>query len=219
MLYRACAATLDLASVSTTVRSVSNNVRRTPSPVSANVRRKVPFIARRAVHHCAPLHLGRPATGNGRRSRTEHVAEHHDVSTGFQDLPGRHACQACPRQARCSPVHGRRPRSAGGRSLPRHGHPDAAAAGVPPHGSARTGSRRADSPAPGASRGRQPADWPGCRHAGGMASGCGPRWRTVAAAWLREQEKNAIAAQRCFRRVSHLSQGGWPSRSRRASRR
>jgi hypothetical protein len=47
----------DLASVSMTVRSVSNNVRRRPATVSSNVRQKQALIARRAVHHCASLHL------------------------------------------------------------------------------------------------------------------------------------------------------------------
>jgi len=32
-------------------------VRRSPPPVSANVRRKRPLITRRADHHCAPLHI------------------------------------------------------------------------------------------------------------------------------------------------------------------
>src|SRR4051794_16142632 len=48
---------LDLASVSTSVRSISNSVRRTYPTVSANLRRKPPLIARRAVHHCAPLQV------------------------------------------------------------------------------------------------------------------------------------------------------------------
>jgi hypothetical protein len=52
-----CVGMLDLASVSTSVRSISNSVRRTPPPVSANLRRKPPLIARRAAHHCAPLHV------------------------------------------------------------------------------------------------------------------------------------------------------------------
>jgi hypothetical protein len=45
------------ASVSPSVRCVSRKVRRTPASVSDNVRRKGPVIARRAVHHCAPLQL------------------------------------------------------------------------------------------------------------------------------------------------------------------
>jgi len=52
-----CVGMLDLASVSTSVRSISNSVRRTHPTVSPNLRRKPPLIARRAVHHCAPLHL------------------------------------------------------------------------------------------------------------------------------------------------------------------
>jgi hypothetical protein len=50
-----CVGMLDLASVSTSVRSISNSVRRTHPTVSANLRRKPPLIARRAGHHCAPL--------------------------------------------------------------------------------------------------------------------------------------------------------------------
>jgi hypothetical protein len=45
------------ASVSPSVRYVSSNVRLTLASVSRNVRRKWAFIARRAVHHCAPLQL------------------------------------------------------------------------------------------------------------------------------------------------------------------
>ena len=40
------------------VRPVSDSVRRTTASVSANVRRKTASIARRAVHHCAPVHVG-----------------------------------------------------------------------------------------------------------------------------------------------------------------
>jgi hypothetical protein len=85
-----CVGTLDLASVSPIVRSISNSVRRTHPTVSANLRRKPPLIARRAGHHCAPLHLAmrgdaardrfiigclanltEPARGYGRRSLAE----------------------------------------------------------------------------------------------------------------------------------------------------
>lgn len=53
-----CVATLDLASVSPSLRSVSNSVRRTHPPVSATLCQKPPLIARRAVHHdCAPLQV------------------------------------------------------------------------------------------------------------------------------------------------------------------
>src|SRR5271154_7203475 len=55
-----CLGTLDLASVSPSVRSISNSVRRTHPPVSANLRRKPPLIARRAVYDCAPLHVRNP---------------------------------------------------------------------------------------------------------------------------------------------------------------
>jgi hypothetical protein len=48
-----CVGTLDLASVSPIVRSVSNSVRRNHPTVSANLHRKPPLIARRTVHHCA----------------------------------------------------------------------------------------------------------------------------------------------------------------------
>ncbi len=44
--HSSCVEPADLASVSTIVRSFSNSVRRTPSPVSANVRQKVALIAR-----------------------------------------------------------------------------------------------------------------------------------------------------------------------------
>jgi hypothetical protein len=46
------------ASVSPSVRCVSPIVRLKPSSVSDNVRRKRRSIARRAIHHCAPLQLG-----------------------------------------------------------------------------------------------------------------------------------------------------------------
>jgi hypothetical protein len=49
------------ASVSPSVRRVSSNVRLVLASVSRNVRRKLAFIARRAVHHCAPLHLIQPS--------------------------------------------------------------------------------------------------------------------------------------------------------------
>lgn len=45
--------------VSPNLRCVSANVRHTPVSVSANVRRKWPSIARRAVHYCAPLQISR----------------------------------------------------------------------------------------------------------------------------------------------------------------
>ncbi len=53
-----CAGLCDLASVSLTVRSFSKSLRRTPPPVSTNVRWKPSLIARRGVHHCAPLQIG-----------------------------------------------------------------------------------------------------------------------------------------------------------------
>jgi hypothetical protein len=52
--------TVYCASVSSSVRCVSTSVRRTPASVSDNVRRERPSIARRAVHHCAPLQLSQP---------------------------------------------------------------------------------------------------------------------------------------------------------------
>ncbi len=55
-----CVRTIDLASVSTIVRSVSNNVRRTHPIVSTNLRQKLPLIARRTGYDCAPLHVGDP---------------------------------------------------------------------------------------------------------------------------------------------------------------
>ena len=45
------------ASVSLAVRPFPNSLRRTSAPVSINVPRKPPLIARRGTHHCAPLHL------------------------------------------------------------------------------------------------------------------------------------------------------------------
>jgi len=61
--HRPCACPYDLASVLMTVRPISNSLRRAPPPVSINVRRKPPLIARRGVHHCAPLQVApaRPA--------------------------------------------------------------------------------------------------------------------------------------------------------------
>jgi hypothetical protein len=52
-----CVGTLDLASVSMIVRSISNSARRTHSPVSTNMRQKRPLIARQAVYDCASLHI------------------------------------------------------------------------------------------------------------------------------------------------------------------
>jgi hypothetical protein len=52
-----CVEPLDLASVSPTMRPVSDSVRRARASVSPNVRRKVGLIARRAVHHCASLQV------------------------------------------------------------------------------------------------------------------------------------------------------------------
>jgi hypothetical protein len=60
-----CVEPADLASVSPIVRSFSKSVRQTPSPVSANVRQKVPLIARRAIHHCAPLQLWKTGGTSG----------------------------------------------------------------------------------------------------------------------------------------------------------
>jgi hypothetical protein len=40
------------------LRSISDGVRRTAASASANLRRKPLLIARRAVHHCAPLQVG-----------------------------------------------------------------------------------------------------------------------------------------------------------------
>src|SRR5271157_6307707 len=51
------------ASVSPSVRYVSVIVRQTHASVSANVRRKRRSVARRGVHHCAPLHLSAPLQG------------------------------------------------------------------------------------------------------------------------------------------------------------
>jgi hypothetical protein len=59
------------ASVSPNLRCVSTIVRRRPDSVSGNVHRKRRSIARRAVHHCAPLPVWRsgfPGSWHGRRS-------------------------------------------------------------------------------------------------------------------------------------------------------
>src|SRR4051794_31040546 len=67
----------DLASVSTTVRSVSNSVRLWSPIFSRIVRRKRPLIARRTVHHCASLHLptGRHDLASGRPRLRGHTAQ------------------------------------------------------------------------------------------------------------------------------------------------
>jgi hypothetical protein len=59
------------ASVSPNLRCVSANVRQTAASVSGNVRRKQCSIARRAVHHCAPLHIesGQPRRPGARPAR------------------------------------------------------------------------------------------------------------------------------------------------------
>ena len=59
----------DCASVSPSVRSVSNSVRLSSPTVSHNVRRKWPMSARPTSYHCASLHLGisrRPVPPAGR---------------------------------------------------------------------------------------------------------------------------------------------------------
>ena len=63
-----CVGTFDLASVSPSLRSVSNNLRRDTPIVSPNLRRNTPLIARRTGYDCAPLHLAAwqdVATGGG----------------------------------------------------------------------------------------------------------------------------------------------------------
>jgi len=64
--------TIDCASVSPSVRCVPPVVRRRPASVSDNVRWKWRSIARRAVHHCALLHL---EGGEGLYQAREHPAE------------------------------------------------------------------------------------------------------------------------------------------------
>ena len=64
-----CVGTFDLASVSPSLRSVSNNLRRDTPIVSPNLRRKPPLIARRTVYDCAPLHLA----DSGERGATKAV--------------------------------------------------------------------------------------------------------------------------------------------------
>jgi hypothetical protein len=58
----------DLASVSPIVRPVSRNVRRCAAPVSANVRRKRPLIARPPQFDCAPLHVATATSPAERRA-------------------------------------------------------------------------------------------------------------------------------------------------------
>ena len=55
--HPSCVEPPDLASVSPIMRSFSKSVRPKPAPVSANLRQKLPLIARQALHHCAPLHI------------------------------------------------------------------------------------------------------------------------------------------------------------------
>ena len=55
--HRPCAGSHDLAPVSLTVRPFSKSLRQASPPVLINVRQKPPLIARRGVHHCAPLQL------------------------------------------------------------------------------------------------------------------------------------------------------------------
>ena len=63
--HRPCAGSHDLAPVSLTVYLFSKNLRQASPPVSINVRQKTPLIARRGVHHCAPLHLALVADQHG----------------------------------------------------------------------------------------------------------------------------------------------------------
>jgi hypothetical protein len=62
-----CVEFYDLASVSMIVRSFSNSVRSWSPMFSTIVRRKSALIARRAVHHCAPLQI----QGVGKHRRIE----------------------------------------------------------------------------------------------------------------------------------------------------
>ena len=78
-----CVGMLDLASVSTSVRSISNSVRRTHPTVSANLRRKLPLIARRAVHHCAPLHVV-PATAADRERQIAQLVKDDEIDADEQ---------------------------------------------------------------------------------------------------------------------------------------
>jgi hypothetical protein len=97
-----CVGTLDLASVSMTVRSISNSVRRTHSPVSTNVRQKTPLIARQAVYDCAPLHVavGRgTAPGSDRQDVDQRIGK---IGAWRVGLPicmvdPQHYCPAAPR--------------------------------------------------------------------------------------------------------------------------
>ena len=77
-----CVGTFDLASVSPSLRSVSNNLRRDTPIVSANLRRNTPLIARRAGYDCAPLHVRQPNNGCERALRPSVVFR--KVTGGFR---------------------------------------------------------------------------------------------------------------------------------------
>ncbi len=84
---RICVEPLDLTSVSPSLRSVSNSVRRTHPSVSANLRRKRPSIARRAVHHCAPLHI---AGARQQEADAPRSLQHPGHKTARTQRPGLH---------------------------------------------------------------------------------------------------------------------------------
>jgi hypothetical protein len=86
-----CVEPLDLASVSPSLRSVSNSVRQTHPSVSANLPRKRPSIARRAVHHCAPLHIGAQSLPPNPHEIDEIVEQpgHAGTGLGLDPLIGR----------------------------------------------------------------------------------------------------------------------------------
>ena len=110
---------LDLASVSPSLRPVSNSVRRMHPSVSANVRRKLPLIARRTAHHCAPLQLAGPARTpsffrprSPNRSNPPSIADAPSpaVRIDSETEPRRktgHDCDVCMPKARMRPL--RRP--------------------------------------------------------------------------------------------------------------
>jgi hypothetical protein len=70
------------ASVSPNVRCVSTIVRPTPASVSDNLRRKRCSIARRAVHHCAPLQL-KQNSGAGSSHRGAATRDRGDSRNGL----------------------------------------------------------------------------------------------------------------------------------------
>jgi hypothetical protein len=77
--HTACVGRLDLASVSPSLHSVSNSVRQTAASVLANLCQKPHLIARRAVHHCAPLQIGAQPIRAGQALRRKTIQQTQSV--------------------------------------------------------------------------------------------------------------------------------------------